>query len=201
MLQTHGSTVQVPDFISWVVPKYLSSKSFIHSFLYLHVFIFACWFFFSFSIALFLSYWNDFLYEERYQFPSTEVLVVTELCIPSWKPLHCWHTVTCSLTDIPKFYRKCQFCGVPSRPWRPLPPPVWYVSEWGTNSWGKSSLSVRSIKLSIMLLTGKNANSFQPVEIRLSISYFIFHSIIALQSINYMTKIFVAKTLWQRCLQ
>lgn len=42
-----------------------------------------------------------------------------------------------------------------------------------------------------MLLSGENANSFQPVEIRLSISDFIFHSKIALQSISYMTKVFV----------
>ena len=75
------------------------------------------------------------------------------------------------------------------------------VSKQESNSWKKKSLpSVSLIKPSVTALAGRNANSFQLVETKLSnsklsASYFTFCSEIAFQPIGFAMNMFATKML------
>ena len=109
------------------------------------------------------------------------------------------HVRWCELWTCSKFYGKCGFNSVPSRPSAFFSTNVVHF-KIRNHSWDKSSSSVSSIKPSITSLAGWNVNSFQPVETKLSNSnpsnsYFIFYGKITLQPISYAVYMFATKML------
>lgn len=153
----------------WVIPKHSSSKSFIDSKIFkIFFFFFACWFISSFGITLF------FFIKRSLDFQVLGGILVIEVCVMLWKLL--------------SHYLSLAYCHRS----------IGRCSKVLWEMWAQ--LSVSSIKPAIMSLTKDmltHSNQLKPnCQTRMSASYFIFHSKIALQPISYM-----AKRLWQRCLQ
>ena len=66
----YGNTVQITDFILWVVPKHLSSKSFVHTLFFLLVYLSPHLTLHFFFLAKFLPS----LTEIRWDFPGSPVV-------------------------------------------------------------------------------------------------------------------------------
>lgn len=150
----------------WVIPKHSSSKSFIDSKIFKIFFsFFACWFISSLGITLF------FFIKRSLDFQVLGCILVIEVCVMLWKLL--------------SHYLSLAYCHRS----------VGRCSKVLWEMWAQ--LSVSSIKPAIMSLTKDmltHSNQLQPnCQTRLSASYFIFHSKIALQPISYMAKTLVAK--------
>ena len=150
----------------WVVPKHLSSKSFIESKILKkkNFFFFACRFISSFGITL-------FLHQEESRFPSTGMHIGNEVCVMLWKLL--------------SHYLFLAYCHMS----------VGRCSKVLWEMWVQLSVSSMKPSIMFLtkdMLT--HSNQLKPnCQTRPSASYFIFHRKIALQPISYMAKMFVAK--------
>ena len=79
-MHNHGTTAQITDFISWVVPKHVASKSFVYSILCIFFFLLvdlsphsALRFFFFHKVSLFIK--------RRISFQILGYIFVTELYV------------------------------------------------------------------------------------------------------------------------
>lgn len=98
----------------WVIVKYLSSNSSIHSILYiflidLSLHLSSSFFFFAKISSLIKSSIN-------FQLPGC-IFVSCVLCESLYTIFGSWHTVTSSLIDVPKFYGTWEFNSAPSNHW------------------------------------------------------------------------------------
>lgn len=104
-MQIHGNPGQIPGFILWIIPRHLSSKSFLHGVIWL-VWCFGFWVHPLIHHCTSFFHWNFFLYYTRYQFPDTRMHVCNwAFHFPArafYAIVYSWHVVTCPWVDVPR---------------------------------------------------------------------------------------------------